>query len=250
LRLRHRILGAAVIAVLLASSNPAIALQCVPFARQVSGIGLRGDAWTWWSAAAGQYERGQVPRAGAVVVFKKFRSMRHGHVAVVRRVLNSREVLVDHANWAPQRGYGRGQVAKLVAVTDVSPRNDWTEVRVWNMSSQDFGTRTYPTYGFIYSPAEDSYSPAGGSAYPQPATFSPSENGGHFAATAAAALSHGDGATAEPRGPMTIAAVKAEPNGPTAWVAGNAFVGRFCEVDPGVWETDPVTAHPLDSDRD
>ena len=131
-------------------SVDAAALQCVPFAREISGISLRGDAWTWWSAAAGQYDRGQAPKIGAVVVFKKHGSMRYGHVAVVTRVLNSREVLVDHANWAPHRGRGRGQIAKLVSVTDISPRNDWTQVRVWNVVTRDYGTRVYPTYGFIY----------------------------------------------------------------------------------------------------
>ncbi len=105
----------------------------------------------------GQYERGHAPRIGAVVVFKKFAAMRYGHVAVVARVVNSREVLVDHANWAPHRGRGRGQVSKMVAVTDVSPGNDWTEVRVWNASTRDFGTRTYPTYGFIYPASSRSY---------------------------------------------------------------------------------------------
>jgi surface antigen len=135
---------------LLAVSAPAEALQCVPFAREVSGISIRGDAWTWWTAAAGQYDRGHAPRIGAVVVFKKFAAMRYGHVAVVARVVNSREVLVNHANWAPHRGLGRGQVSKMVAVADVSPQNDWTEVRVWNAATRDYGTRTYPTYGFIY----------------------------------------------------------------------------------------------------
>jgi hypothetical protein len=125
-------------------------LQCVPFARQQSGISLRGDAWTWWTAAAGQYDRGQAPRKGAVVVFKKHGSMLHGHVAVVADVISARKLRVDHANWAPHRGRGRGQVAKMVIVTDVSPRNDWSEVRVWNDASGELGTRTYPTYGFIY----------------------------------------------------------------------------------------------------
>ncbi len=83
--------------------------------------------------------------------------MRYGHVAVVARVVSSREVLVDHANWAPHRGHGRGQVSKMVAVTDVSAGNDWTEVRVWNASTRDFGTRTYPTYGFIYPASSRGY---------------------------------------------------------------------------------------------
>lgn len=148
---------ALMVGTVLVVSAPAEALQCVPFAREISGISIRGDAWTWWSAAAGQYDRGHAPRIGAVVVFKKFAAMRYGHVAVVAHVVNSREVLVDHANWAPHRGRGRGQVSKMVAVTDVSPGNDWTEVRVWNASTRDFGTRTYPTYGFIYPASSRGY---------------------------------------------------------------------------------------------
>lgn len=125
-------------------------LQCVTFARQQSGIFLRGDAWTWWTGAAGQYDRGQAPRPGAVIVFKKHGSMSHGHVAVVAEVISNRRVRVDHANWAPHRGHGRGQIAKQVIVSDVSRRNDWSEVRVWNEASSELGTRIYPTYGFIY----------------------------------------------------------------------------------------------------
>lgn len=157
-QLWHRHIAALVIGgIVFASSPKAEALQCVPFARETSGISIRGDAWTWWSAAAGQYERGHDPRVGAVVVFKKFSAMRYGHVAVVARVVNSREVLVDHANWAPHRGHGRGKISKMVAVTDVSPNNDWTEVRVWNSATRDFGTRTYPTYGFIYPLSKRGY---------------------------------------------------------------------------------------------
>ena len=126
------------------------ALQCVPFAREHSGINLKGDAWTWWTAAAGQYDRGQAPRPGAVVVFKKHGSMSHGHVAVVASVVNSRKLMVDHANWAPHRSRGRGQVSKMVVVTDVSLRNDWSLVRVWNEASGELGQKIYPTYGFIY----------------------------------------------------------------------------------------------------
>jgi surface antigen len=135
-------------------SPSAKALQCVPFAREQSGIGLRGDAWTWWTAAAGQYDRGQAPRQGAVVVFKKHGKMSHGHVAVVAHVLTNRRVLVDHANWAPNRGRQRGRVSKLVVVSDVSPKNDWSQVRVWNDASGELGTRIYPTYGFIYPRAD------------------------------------------------------------------------------------------------
>jgi hypothetical protein len=132
-------------------SPKAQAVQCVTYARETSGLGLKGDAWTWWASAAGQYERGQKPRSGAVVVFKKHGSMRHGHVAVVAEIINSRKMLVDHANWAPQRGHGRGQVTTRVMVLDVSPHNDWTQVRVWHEASGEMGQRVYPTFGFIYA---------------------------------------------------------------------------------------------------
>jgi len=87
---------------------------------------------------------------GAVVVFKKHGSMTHGHVAVVAHLVNSRKLMVDHANWAPHRSHRRGLVSKMVMVTDVSPRNDWSMVRVWDEMSGELGQRIYPTYGFIY----------------------------------------------------------------------------------------------------
>ena len=59
---------------------PSGPMQCVPYARQVSGIDLRGDAWTWWGNAAGRYERGKKPRPGAVLVFRRTRAMPRGHM--------------------------------------------------------------------------------------------------------------------------------------------------------------------------
>lgn len=134
-------------------SAKAQAVQCVTYAREESGLALKGDAWTWWNSSTGQYEHGQKPRAGAVVVFKKHGSMSHGHVAVIAEVVNARKVLVDHANWAPHRGRGRGEVSTRVMMMDVSPHNDWTQVRVWNETSSEMGQRVYPTYGFIYAKA-------------------------------------------------------------------------------------------------
>lgn len=138
---------------MLLAANNAQAEQCVTFAREVSGVMLKGDGWTWWASAAGHYDRGQKPRAGAVVVFKKHGAMSHGHVAVVTQAISARKMMVDHANWAPHRGRGRGQVTTKVLVLDVSPHNDWTQVKVWNDASKGFGKKTYPTYGFIYAKA-------------------------------------------------------------------------------------------------
>jgi hypothetical protein len=73
--------------------------------------------------------------------------MRYGHVAVVREALSDREVLVDHANW----GGSRGRIARAISVIDVSPKNDWTSVRVWYGPTAEHGF-PYRTYGFVYPP--------------------------------------------------------------------------------------------------
>ena len=124
-------------------------LQCVPYARHVSGIELYGDAHTWWDQAQGRYATGNTPRPGAVMAFRPHRNMQLGHVAAVSRVLDSRRVLLDHANWSPINGR-RGQVEKDVLAIDVSPANDWTEVRVWYAPLDDVGRTAWPVHGFIY----------------------------------------------------------------------------------------------------
>jgi len=126
--------------------------QCVPFARLVSGIQIFGDAWTWWSQAAGKYQTGFVPKAGAVLCFRPTGRMRLGHVAVVSQVLTDRVIQISHANWSLING-DRGQVERNVTVVDVSPGGDWSEVKVWNDPSHNLGTTVYPTYGFIYQDA-------------------------------------------------------------------------------------------------
>src|SRR4051794_36324198 len=95
-------------------------LQCVPFARAISGIRLFGDAWRWWSEAAGRYERGQRPQPGSVLSFRPNTHMPLGHVAVVTRVVSARRIEIDHANWASP-----GEITTGAAAVDVSERNDW-----------------------------------------------------------------------------------------------------------------------------
>jgi surface antigen len=123
--------------------------QCVPFARLMSGIQIFGDAWTWWSQAAGRYATGYVPKAGAVLCFRPNGKMRLGHVAVVSQVLTDRVIQITHANWSLIDG-DRGHVERNVTVVDVSPNGDWSLVKVWNDPSRNLGSTTYPTYGFIY----------------------------------------------------------------------------------------------------
>lgn len=121
--------------------------QCVTFARSFSGIEIRGNAHTWWEQSAGRYHRSSRPEVGAVLVFKSFGTggMRLGHVATISEVLNSREVLITHANWT-----GKGEVDTNVRAVDVSPSGDWSRVRVWYPPVNDLGRTAYPVFGFIH----------------------------------------------------------------------------------------------------
>ncbi len=125
------------------------AWNCVQFVHQVSSLKISGDAWQWWNAAVGRYNRGKSPAREAVFVFDHTRRMVHGHVAVVSNVVNRRMIEVDHANWSIGN-YGRGQIARHVRVQDVSDRNDWTEVEVWNDVDHCWG-KPYKALGFIYA---------------------------------------------------------------------------------------------------
>ena len=129
-----------------ALATPASAhLQCAPYAREASGVALHGNAGTWWGQADGVYRRGHQPTPGAVLAFKSTGAMRFGHVAVVSKVLDSRHVLLNHANWT-----GHGDVQRAALAVDVSEAGDWSAVRVWHSGTGSLGLRSNPTYGFIY----------------------------------------------------------------------------------------------------
>ena len=120
-------------------------LQCVPYARIVSGVEIRGDALTWWDQAEGHYKRDHEPKKGAVLAFRPHGPMTLGHVAVVSRILDDRRVLIRHANWSAP-----GAIEEDVLAIDVSDDGDWSQVRVWHSPTGQMGARTNPTYGFIY----------------------------------------------------------------------------------------------------
>lgn len=125
-------------------------LQCVPYARQLTGIRIYGDAHTWWGQAEGRYARGRTPRVGAVMAIHPHGNSRLGHVAAVSRIIDSRTILISHANWSPINGR-RGQIENNVRAVDVSPGNDWSEVRVWYAPIEGLGTTHWPLDGFIYN---------------------------------------------------------------------------------------------------
>ena len=47
----------------------------------------------------GDMNRGGKPKVGSVLVLKRTGRNRYGHIAVVTRILGSREIIIDHANW-------------------------------------------------------------------------------------------------------------------------------------------------------
>ena len=126
-------------------------LQCVPYARDHSRVTLYGDAYTWWDKAAGKFARSPIPSEGAVMVLTNYAGPNRGHVAVVRAILDSRTIKIDHANWLDD-----GAIYVDDPVRDVSAENDWSQVRVFNLRTQAWGGRIYPVQGFI-GPGPDTH---------------------------------------------------------------------------------------------
>ena len=123
--------------------EPYPGIDCAPFARELSGIALYGDAASWWDQAAGRYRRGSQPILGAALVFRREDRLPSGHVSVVSRLLGPRQIQVTQANWV------HGELNKDQLVVDISENNDWSTVRVWWPPVGQLGAHEYATYGFI-----------------------------------------------------------------------------------------------------
>ena len=126
-------------------------MQCVPYAREHSGIRIFGDAYTWWDKAEGKYPRGARPEPGAVMVLNHYAGSTKGHLAVVRQVVSQREIRIDHANWLDD-----GSIYVNNPVEDVSSDNDWSVVRVYNLKTGGWGAKLFPVQGFIGAKAGSS----------------------------------------------------------------------------------------------
>jgi surface antigen len=119
-------------------------ISCVPYARTHSDVNIHGDAHTWWKQAAGRFQRSSSPSDGAVMVLTGYSGPGHAHLAVVREVVSSREIRVDHANWL-----NNGMIYLNNPVADISPGNNWSLVLVWNLETHAWGTHPYSVRGFI-----------------------------------------------------------------------------------------------------
>ncbi len=133
-------------------SDASARIDDVAYVKSVTGIAIPGEAWSWWDGSNGRYARGHRPIPSAVLVFRQQQNLPVGHLAIVTRVLSSREVRISHADWASTWAT-RGRITGNVPVLDVSRTNDWTQVRLWYA---DIGTveRVYDTYGFVYGGAK------------------------------------------------------------------------------------------------
>jgi len=126
------------------AETPPTPLQCVVYARARTGINIHGDAAVWWEKAAGKYARGSQPLLGSILVLTGYAGPHRSHLAVVTSMISDREIRIDHANW-----FDDGTILKNDPVIDVSPDNDWSEVRVFNPRTDAMGGRTYLVQGFI-----------------------------------------------------------------------------------------------------
>jgi len=124
--------------------TPLHRLFCVEYARMRSGLAVFGDAKHWWDRARNLYGRMSHPVEKAVMVFTSSKRLKRGHVAVVASIISARQIIVDQANWE-----NKGEIDHATPVLDVSPANDWSLVRVWDIRSGSFGRHVYAISGFI-----------------------------------------------------------------------------------------------------
>ena len=125
------------------TETPLKKLFCVEYARALTGFAIFGDAKFWWERARNLYARIATPAEHAVMVFTPSARLKKGHVAVVSAIISKREIRVEQANWQ-----NHGEIDHATPVMDVSARNDWSQVRVWDTRSKAFG-RVYAVSGFI-----------------------------------------------------------------------------------------------------
>jgi hypothetical protein len=109
-----------------------------------------------------------------VIVFARNARLPLGHVAVVSHVVERRVVMLTHANWSRFNGQ-RGHAEQDVTLFDVSPRNDWSEVKVWFRDAAGLGSTVYPVSGFVYGAPDrrrlvvrDEQTGGGGDGYARP----------------------------------------------------------------------------------
>lgn len=132
-------------------------LWCTDFVANDYNIGGYGDAKTWWDDTrftSTGYTKSSTPVVGAIVVFNGWSSNSYGHVAIVRQIVSSSEIKVDHSNW-----HWDGNPLYGVGIKQAS--GSWSSVKVkFNPGDSSYSSSTYPVRGFLIPPSS-SYSVIG-----------------------------------------------------------------------------------------
>ena len=85
------------------------------------------------------------------MAFSPHGKSRLGHVAAVSRIVDSRTVLIRHANWSPINGR-RGQIEDDVRAVDVSAEQRLERgARLVSRRSRAWARTHWPVQGFIYN---------------------------------------------------------------------------------------------------
>lgn len=132
-------------------------LQCVTYVARLIGISHYGDGKTWWTDPrfiASGYAKNYVPLVGSIVVFDgwgyadgngDWHGNPYGHVGIVRQIISSSEILIDHANWD-----NKGTIYTGVGVRKAN--GSWSSVNVKKTPSSSYGSSSYPVLGFLVPP--------------------------------------------------------------------------------------------------
>lgn len=124
-------------------------IWCTDYVASEFGIGVYGDAWEWWNDSrftSTGYTKSSIPAVGSIIVFNNWQKNPAGHVGIVREIVSSSEIRIDHSNW-----HWDGNVQKGVGVKQAS--GSWTQVLVkYNPDDTNYGGTAYPVQGFLILP--------------------------------------------------------------------------------------------------
>lgn len=131
--------------------------QCTEYVADQYGIMHYGNAKTWYDDSRflnTGYTQYSSPAVGAIIVFDGWSKNTRGHVGIVREIVSSTEIKIDHANW-------HNDEVLLTGVGVKQASGSWSSVKVkYSPGDENYGASSYAVRGFLYPPSS-SYSVIG-----------------------------------------------------------------------------------------
>ena len=122
---------------IVAATQKVVAIECAEFVRKESSFWIFSHAYGWKDAAKKfGYSIGNKPVLKSVLYFPRQLNAPDAHVVIVTKVIDSRKITIDHANWKRQ-----GEIERDVVVEDISEKGNWSQVTLKG--------KTLNTGGFI-----------------------------------------------------------------------------------------------------